>query len=209
MTTLSTRRLTPTDWAHIVTMFERGEKNIRELAEQFGVSSQAIHKGLKSRGIKKGSRLSEVTGDIDNAAREERERRVKQANQQVESYAKWYDVIAKLTMKKVIEGSQTPGGIAAHNADLLALKNATGIVEKARNESWAILGIEDLLGENAELPDLNVGEYTPEELERIREANEESYLETLDDGHEYDQDDEDFEGDDEDYEGDEEEPEEG
>lgn len=175
------KRLSATDWATVVTLYQRGEKNLRELAEQFGVSIQAISKGLKARGVEKGSRLNEVIGEVDDAARQERERRVKQANNQVESYAKWYDVIAKLTMKKIIDGSQTPGGIAAQNAELLALKNATAIIEKARAESWEILDIKDLLGENAELPDLNVGEYTPEELERIRQANEEGYLEGLED----------------------------
>lgn len=201
-------RLSATDWAHVVTLFERGEKNLRELAEQFGVTTQAIHKGLKARGVKKGSRLSEVSTEIDNVAREDRERRVKQANTQVESYAKWYDVIAKMTMKKILEGSQSPGGLATQNADILVLKNATAIIEKARSESWEILDIKELLGENAELPDLNVGEYTPEELDRIRQANEDTYLEGLDDdGDLEDYDDDEGEDDEEGY--DEDEPEEG
>ena len=173
--------MSATDWAHIVTLFERGEKNLRELAEQFDVSIQAISKGLKSRGVKKGSRLAEVAGEVNDAAREAREAKVKQANSLVDSYAKWFDVIAKLTMQRVIEGSKTTGGLAAINADILSLKNATAIIHKARAENWEILDIKELLGENAELPDLNVGEYTPEELERIRQANEDSYLEGLDD----------------------------
>jgi len=177
----TSKRLSATDWAHIVTLFERGEKNLRELAEQFDVSIQAISKGLKSRGVKKGSRLAEVAGEVNDAAREAREARVKQANSLVDSYAKWFDVIAKLTMQRVIEGSKTTGGLAAINADILSLKNATAIIHKARAENWEILDIKELLGENAELPDLNVGEYTPEELERIRQANEDSYLEGLDD----------------------------
>lgn len=177
----TSKRLSATDWAHIVTLFERGEKNLRELAEQFDVSIQAISKGLKSRGVKKGSRLAEVAGEVNDAAREAREAKVKQANSLVDSYAKWFDVIAKLTMQRVIEGSKTTGGLAAINADILSLKNATAIIHKARAENWEILDIKELLGENAELPDLNVGEYTPEELERIRQANEDSYLEGLDD----------------------------
>lgn len=182
MSTLKTNyKLSATDWAHIVTMFERGEKNIRELAEQFGVTKQAISKGLQTRGVKGGSRLAEVMNEVADSAREARDARVKQANNLVENYTKWLDVIAKLTMKKVIDGSQTQGGIALHNADILALKNATSIVEKCRQQNWEILDIKELLGENAELPDLNVGEYTPEELDRIRQANEDSYLEGLDD----------------------------
>lgn len=185
------KRLSATDWAHIVTLFERGEKNKRELAEQFGVSEQAIGQGLKARGTTRNSRLDEVIGEVNDIARQERERKVKAANTAVEQYAKYNDAIVKMVMKKIVDGSQTPGGIAAANAEILTLKNAIAIVRTAREENWEILDIKDLLGENAELPDLNVGEYTPEELERIRQANEEGYLEGLE------EDDEEDEGDDE------------
>jgi transposase-like protein len=180
LSTVSTRRLTPTDWATIVTLYERGEKNTRELSEQFGVTPQAIYQGLKSRGIVKGSRLEEVMTEIDDTARKERERKVKQANIAVEQYAKYNDAIVKLTMKKVVDASANNGAIANVNPDIITLKNAIAIVAKARKENWDILQIEELLGENAELPDLNVGEYTPEELDRIRQANEEGYLQSID-----------------------------
>lgn len=175
------KRLTATDWAHIVTLYERGEKNLRELSDQFGVTLQAISQGLKARGVKKGSRLDEVAGEVSDIARQERERKVKQANQQVEQYAKYYDAIAKLTMKKVIEASANNGSVAIVNADVLTLKNAIATIRTAREESWEIQKLDELLGDLAELPDLNVGEYTPEEIEKIREANEEGYLEGLDD----------------------------
>lgn len=188
-------RLTPSDWATIVTLYERGEKNLRELGEQFGVSKQAIQKGLKDRGVEKGSRLDEVAGEVDDAARKAREAQVAQANATRDNYAKWTDVIAKMTMKAVIDGSANNGSVSNRNADILTLKNAMAIVEKARSESWVILGIEDLLGEGAELPDLNVGEYTEDELDSIRQGNEESYLDNLtdddDDGTEGDPDDQD------------------
>jgi hypothetical protein len=175
------KRLSPSDWATIVTLFQRGEKNIRELADQFGVSVQAVSKGLKARNIEKGSRLAEVVGEVDDAARAARSEKVRAANQQVDNYAKYFDVIAKLTMKRVIEGDRD-GTLAIKGADILVLKNAAAIIEKARIENWEILGIEDLLGENADLPDLNVGEYTPAELDAIRDANEGHYNESLEDG---------------------------
>jgi hypothetical protein len=175
----SSKRLTPTDWATIVTLAERGEKNLRELADQFGVSKQAISKGLKDRGITMGSRSDEVSGEVDDLARAERERKVKAANLSVEQYAKYNDALVKILMKRVVDGSQAPGGIAAAGAEILAIKNALSSVRIAREENWEILDIKDLLGENAELPDLNVGEYTPAEIEQIRQANEESYNEAL------------------------------
>lgn len=177
----SSKRLTATEWATIVTLAERGEKNLRELAEQFGVSKAAISKGLKARGITIGSRSDEVAGEVDDVARAERERKVKAANLAVEQYAKYNDALVKILMKRVVDGSQQPLGIAAAGAEILAIKNALASVRIAREENWEILDIKDLLGENAELPDLNVGEYTPEEIEDIRQANEDTYNENLDD----------------------------
>lgn len=175
--TTTQKRLSATDWATIVVLAERGEKNLRELSEQFGVSIQAISKGLKARGVVMGSRLDEVMGEADDAARIERERKVKAANVAVEQFAKYNDALVKLLMKRVVDGSQQPGGIAVAGAEVLVIKNALQGVRIAREENWDILDIKDLLGENAELPDLNVGEYTPEEIEKIRQANEDHYLE--------------------------------
>lgn len=173
-------RLTASDWATIVTLYQRGEKNLRELGEQFEVSPQAIQKGLKARGIEKGSRLDEVSNEAADTARLDRERRVQKAAKAVEDYAAWYTILSRLTMKKVMDANNS-GGVASVNADVLTIKNAIAIISRARVESWEILGIEDLLGEGAELPDLNVGEYSESELEKLRQANEESYLESLED----------------------------
>lgn len=190
----SGKRLTATEWATIVTLAERGEKNLRELAEQFGVSQQAISKGLKARGVVMGSRLDEVVGEVDDLARQERERKVKAANAAVEQYAKYNDALVKLLVKRVVDGSQTAGGIAVAHAEVRALKDALAGVRIAREENWEILDIKDLLGENAELPDLNVGEYTPEEIEAIRSANEDAYNEGLEGDEESEFDESDFEG---------------
>ncbi|SFJ51042.1 DNA phosphorothioation-dependent restriction protein DptG [Sphingomonas sp. NFR04] len=174
-------RLSPSDWATIVTLYERGEKNLRDLAEQFGVSKQAIQQGLHARGITKGSRLAEVTTEVEDVARAERERQVQQATETRDNYAKWTDAIAKMVMSKVINAGKNNGSVATANADVLTLKNAMAVIQKARVESWDILQIEDLLGEGASLPDLNVGEYSESELDAIREGNEASYLEGLED----------------------------
>lgn len=171
-------RLSAADWASIVTLYQRGEKNIRELAEAFGVSPQAIQQGLKTRNIQKNSSLDEVVSEVKDKAREKREAAVQQAEQHQASYAKWAHLLAQLTIKKITEGEQS-GQLALKNADILVLGNGMKILAKAREENWKILGIEDLLGEGSELPDLNVGEYSEEELERIRDANEEGYLENL------------------------------
>lgn len=58
-TTAAVKRLSHRKWASIVDLYELGEKNQSELAARFGVSAQAIHKGLKNRGAVKGCRVRE------------------------------------------------------------------------------------------------------------------------------------------------------
>jgi transposase-like protein len=180
------KRLSASDWATAVTLYQLGEKNIRELAEDFEVTPSAIRKGLAARGVEKNSKVGDVVNQVADEALAKRVAKVGQANLLVDNYAKYFDVIAKLTIKKISEAEKA-GSVATANAEIIVLKNAVSIIQTTRGELWSVLDIEDLLGENAELPDLNVGEYTPDELESIREANEESFLETIeDDDEDYD-----------------------
>lgn len=173
-------KISAADWAYIVTTYQRGEKNINELGEEFGVLHQTISKGLRDRGISRASRLAENIVDEEDNARKEREEKVQAAKRHQERYAKFNDVIAQMVMKRVIEGDQQ-SNLKIYHADVLVLNNASKVVQRSRRENWEILKVEDLLDGEDSLPDLNIGEYTPEELIKIREANEENYLESIED----------------------------
>jgi hypothetical protein len=53
------RRLTPSDWVYAVDQYELGHCHIGQLAALFGVSRQAIWKGLKKRAAIKARRIDE------------------------------------------------------------------------------------------------------------------------------------------------------
>jgi hypothetical protein len=169
------------DWATIVTLASRGEKTARELADMFKVSPQAIHQGLRKRGVTFASRLREVVAEGEDAATVARKKKVQDANKKAEDYSKRLDLVVQLTVKKIVDANNT-GTLAAVNGDIITLKNAIATISKGRQEHWEIHKVDELLQENEELAELNVGEYTEEELEGIRAANEEAYNETLDDG---------------------------
>lgn len=168
------KNLSAAEWATIVVLYQRGEKNTRQLGEQFGVSRQAIEKGLKERGIEKASRLDEVRNDADDAARAELARRVAEANKLKSDHASYVGALTKMTMKKVADANNA-GNLPSINADLVVLGNAMKIVAKGRDETWTILGIDELKDQSDQLPDLNIGEYTPDEIGDIQDAIEESY----------------------------------
>ncbi len=60
----SKRRLTHSQWASAVQVYELGYKNQRQLAEQFGISTAGMHKGLKKRGAVKGCRVEETLVEL-------------------------------------------------------------------------------------------------------------------------------------------------
>jgi DNA-binding MarR family transcriptional regulator len=180
------KKLTPAEWATVVVLYERGDKNTRQLGEQFGVSRQAIEKGLKERGIEKASNLDEVRNDVDDAARAELARRVAEANKLKSDHASYVGAITKITMKKIADANQA-SNLPSINADLIVLGNAMKIVAKGRDETWKILGIDDLKDQADQLPDLNIGEYTPDEIAGIQDAIEESYQSGIEDDEEEDQ----------------------
>ena len=124
------------------------------------------------------SRLTEHAQDDDaERAKKEREDQVQRAKKRQENYAKYNDAIVQMTMKRLVDGDAA-NDLALKAKEIRVLKDAGAIVERARRENWEILGIDELLGEGEALPDLNVGEYTPEEIEEIRQANEEHYRES-------------------------------
>ena len=53
-------RLTAAQWASAVALFELGYAHCATLAADFGISRQAMSKGLQRRGAQKASRVSET-----------------------------------------------------------------------------------------------------------------------------------------------------
>lgn len=177
--------LSASEWASISVLYERGEKNTRELSEQFKVTRQAIEKGLKDRGIQKNSRLDEVRNDTDERAREELARRIAEANKHKTDYANYQNALGRMVMKKVAEAEKV-GAVAGVNAEVIVLGNAIKAIAKSREEIWSILDIPSLEHSEEDLPDLNIGEYTEDEIEGIKEANEDAWQAGLAEDHEDD-----------------------
>jgi len=177
---VSAPKLSPADWATIVTLYSRGEKTVRDLADMFKVSPQAIHQGLRQRGVQKGSKVSDVAGEVADEAAEARKAKVKDAQKKAEEYSKRFDLIAQHTVKAIVDAHQG-GNVSTANPALVALKNGVAILRAARQEHWDIHKVDELLQENEDLAELNVGEYTEDELAAIREANEAAFNESLED----------------------------
>lgn len=174
------KQLTPAEWATIVTLYSRGEKTVRDLADQFGVSPQAIHKGLRARGVQKGSRIADVEHEAEDEAEKARREKVKAAVSKADQFGKFNEFFVQILVKRIRDANEN-GSLAGANADVITIKNAMATLAKGRAEAWDIHKIEEMLRESEELATLNVGEYTEAELEEIKAANEEAYQASMED----------------------------
>jgi hypothetical protein len=163
-----------------VTLYSRGEKTVRDLADQFGVSPQAIHKGLRARGVQKGSRIADVEHEAEDEAEKARREKVKAAVSKADQFGKFNEFFVQILVKRIRDANEN-GSLAGANADVITIKNAMATLAKGRAEAWDIHKIEEMLRESEELATLNVGEYTEAELEEIKAANEEAYQASMED----------------------------
>lgn len=164
----SGRRLTGVEWAEIVSYWEMGTKTLEELAVQYGKHPGSLQARLKGAGIVKGSRAVEA-GDIVRAkvlGRAEIDaKRVVETKEQHYAYS---EALAKLTMKIVIEAQSAPGGLAAVEDRLKTLERAAKIVSVTRAERWRILGLEKIMEQPGEIPELYVSEMTQADIDKAR-----------------------------------------
>lgn len=162
------RRLTPAQWSQIVALWEFGEATIEDLASAYEVSKTAIKKGLKNRGSIKGCRAHEVGNAVAEQAKTDAAARVEKITKMKEKYLGWSDLLGKLTMKEVGDAVKDGVPLEQKKNNLVALNKAVANISKLRDENFHLFGLYDDNPDDEELPELIVGEYTAEELDKIR-----------------------------------------
>ena len=87
--TTANRRLTVAQWASAVTQFELGMAHCSTLATDFGISRQAMSKGLQKRGAKKASRVSETVAMLHREFDERDRRSLAKARDFCDTFGAW------------------------------------------------------------------------------------------------------------------------
>ncbi|MCR9222945.1 MAG: hypothetical protein NXH70_02650 [Hyphomonas sp.] len=162
------RRLTLAQWSQIVALWEFGEATLEDLAKAFEVSETAIRKGLKTRGSVKGCRAHEVGNAVAEQAKSDAAARVEKITGMKEKYLGWSDLLGKLTMKEIGDAVKAGVPLEQKKNNLVALNKAVANISRLRDENYHLFGLYDDNPADEELPELIVGEYTAEELDKIR-----------------------------------------
>jgi hypothetical protein len=177
------KRLLPAQWEEIKELWELGTVNLADLSNRFGISKQAIHKGLKKRGVVYGSRRHEVgkriaeeaTKAAATAGAEFVAKRRSLIDQAKTNYLKSNNFIMLQTMQLLQDAKAKAHAFGTLNADLNALQQAAKILTATRKETYTILEVEEDVDET-QLPKLIVEDLTEDEIFQIQSADADDEL---------------------------------
>lgn len=163
-----TKRLTPSEWAQVVTLWELGRATLSELSRLFGISVAALRKGLKNRGAVRGIRAHEIGNSAVEAAKSDVQKNIERISTMKERFIGYTDLVAKLTMKELTEAVRDKTPLATKRNDLQTLQRAANILATLRSESYHLYGLNDENPMDEELPEIGITEYTSEEIAKMQ-----------------------------------------
>lgn len=147
-----------------------------ELARRFDRHPQSFFKYFKNHGIKKGAKAQKLKAKVEAKVEEQAVNdaaiiaaRIKETK---EEHYKMASGLAKLTWAEVLKAKQDGVPVAAALNNLKALDTAMAVLKKAREERYAVLGLDrpDAIDEN-DVPELVIQELTAEQIAALRERN--------------------------------------
>jgi AcrR family transcriptional regulator len=174
-------RLTPKQWAEAEALWESGEVTLDDLAARFGKHKSAFSAHFKNKGIEKGKRKEElkaaVKEEVARAAIDDATVLAARIKETKEEHYKMAAGLAKLSWNEILLAKQESRPVATALNNLKALDAAMTVLKKAREERWAVLGLDrdDALDEDG-LPDLVISELTADQIEALRNRDDDDAL---------------------------------
>lgn len=170
------RRLTKIQWAQAEALWASGSATLRDLADKFEISEQAINKHMTNAGIVGGAKAEKTKVKFENRlakqAAEDAALLAARVRETKDEHYKMAAGIAKLAWSEVLQAKQKGLPMSAIASNLKALDIAATTLAKARIERWACVGLDrdDTLGDDG-LPELTISELTAEEIQELRERD--------------------------------------
>lgn len=173
-------RLTTRQWAEAEALYSLGDASLAALAKKFGVQLQTVFQHMKRKGVKRGSKAEEhhkrVVEDVQKAAITDASVMAARIKETKEDHYKMAAGLAKLTWNEILKTKQDGVPVAAAMNNLKALDSAMSVLKKAREERYAVLGLdrEDFVDEDG-LPELVISELTADQVEQLRATRDDSF----------------------------------
>jgi len=166
------KHLTPREWAEIEELWMLGDITLNELGERYGVNPSYLSRKLAERGIKKGSKKGEAIERVREAVAAQQAEKTAETLRKIEETKKehyeYARTLGKLAFTLVAQRVKAGQPISLAKDDIRTVKEAMIALQIARNERWAILGLDKDDTQGEELTQLVIHEMTREEIEELR-----------------------------------------
>lgn len=180
----STRTLNATEKRRITALYETGEFTPAQIAKELGVSKTVVVNFIKNHGLKKGAYADEVQKSAMNKAKTMAEQEATLVASRIretkEDHYKMAMGLAKLTWAEVAIAKQNGKAFASIAGNLKALESAAKTLAITRQERWSVLGLDKDEKNTDALSELVLTELTADQIEQIRNFQEEDSLELPD-----------------------------
>lgn len=169
-------RITPKQWARIEALWEEGDATYADLVKQYGKSVSTFERHFKKNAIVKGSKRAAVKAKVaEELAKTQIDdatvlaARIKETK---EEHYKMASALSKLAWNEILEAKRDARPMATAMNNLKALDNAMTVLKKAREERFAVLGLDrpDAISPD-EIPELVISELTPEMVKQLRDRD--------------------------------------
>lgn len=169
------RTITPAKWAEIEQAWTHGKfATLTDLSEHFSVSENTLAIRFKDRKLKRGQVIDEynrkVQAELDHQAKAD----AKVVAERIKETREWHYVtaagIGKMAWAEVLLAKKNGTALSTTKGNLSALESAMKVLKMAREERFAVLGLDSDGGDDEEdsLPELVINELTQEQIEEMR-----------------------------------------
>lgn len=168
--------LTPKEWAGIEAAWAAGTITYLELVKKYGRSASTYERHFKAKGILKGSRAESIREKVADALEKSAitdatvaAARIKETK---EEHYKMASALARLTWNEILEAKKNGTPLMVAMGNLKALDVAMTVLKKAREERYAVLGLDrpDAIDLD-QVPELVISELTAEQVQELRDRD--------------------------------------
>lgn len=179
------RQMKPKEWAEAEALWESGNVTLAELSKRFGKVEETFSRYFASHGIKKGSKQAQtsemVKEEVVKSMVDDAKVLSTRIRETKEEHYKMTSAITKLVMNEVLSAKNSGMPYEAKGNNIKALKDAMSVIKMAREERWAILGLDDPDSINEdELPELMISEMTAQQIADMHRKQEQASQEFID-----------------------------
>lgn len=184
MTTEKKTTPKPKQWAEAEALWALGEATRDEIAKKLDVTPTAVSLHMKKVGVKRGSKAEEhrrrIAEQVTDAATGDAAIYAQRIKETKDDHYMMSRTLARMTWEELANCKKTGSPLSVATSNLKAIESAMAIISKARQERWAILGLDrpDAVDTN-ELPELVIEELTAEQIEDLRNRDFNDFVEEI------------------------------